>query len=160
MSDREAAYNSAIVFQKRLGDYFMIVAKELGEEKAWEFMQKSMIKDAQESAEGLKNMLGDTELTAEMVMNMFVPGNLACGIVSAGEVVDGNVVFTNEQCSMYDGLVNAGFSHEMVKKYCETHMEYVGKTFYNLVGLKADPVIEKYRNDKDGTCKETLRITN
>lgn len=87
-------------------------------------------------------------------------GNRKLGIDTSGEIEEDVVHLVMSECPIYDGLKGAGFSDEMVKRFCYNITNY--RTQHSLEGHNEDALFEiiKFRDKRDDPCLKQVSFNN
>ena len=152
----DVEYNSAAMVMGLYGGLLQEVVKEYGFEKALEMHGKIGFTMGVSSGEELKKAAGTKKPNLKLVeeINTQMMNGFGCTFKVTEKA--NSVKYEISRCPMYDGLKLTGFTHEQVKKFCETMApkEYEGikSVLPNVRGSF------KFRTKVDGTCVEEFEV--
>ena len=87
-------------------------------EEAFETQKKLSVRLGRESAERIRENPSNEEFTLQYAFDYYVNGNRKLGIDTSGKIESNTVHLVMKECPVYDGLKAAGFTDEMVERFC------------------------------------------
>jgi hypothetical protein len=128
------------------------IADTQGLEEAFEAQKQLSIRLGKEIAERIWENPSKEEFTLQYAYDYYVNGNRRLGIDTSAEIRGDVVHLVMRECPIYDGLKAAGFSDEMVERFCHNNTVY--RTQYSLEGFRDDALFEiiEFREKRDDPC--------
>ena len=152
----DESYSRRMGVMTGFGSYIKAVIDDQGIEKALEYSRKAthiqcdvMMKDYVSS---------DMHLTPQEARDRLRKGNPRSGINGTVEVVDNEVISSNEKCVFYDGWSAAGLKPSEIEQICRVRFEVFSERIWKKRNPNIEGELRKFKESPEGICLEVLKF--